>query len=137
MAETPTSNSDAEPVEDEEPRRRFRLRWTWDENRTTAPVTVFILWLGVVLVVALARVDPWNETESWRKWLRADERGWELLIPGLLMGSAVFTFTRAHDRWAKEGWSPEALGMVLVGSVAGVGGLVWGLYALGMRPFMG
>ncbi len=137
MTETPTNESDVEPVEDEESRRRFRLRWTWADIRAIAPVMMFILWLGAALVVALARVDPWNESKSWRKWLGADQRGWEILIPGLLLAFAVFAYTRAHDRWSEEGWSPETLGMVLIGSVAGVGGLLWGLYALGMRPFTG
>ena len=137
MTEPPTGKSDVEPVEGEQSRRRFRLRWTWAEIRGTAPVTMFMLWLGAVLVVALARVHPWNESKSWGKWLRADQRGWEILIPGLLLALAVFTFTRAHDRWSDEGWSPETLGMVLIGTVTGAGGLVWGLYALGMRPFTG
>jgi len=137
MTESPTGNTEVETVEEEKPRRRFQLQWTWAEIRSTAPVVVFILWLGVALVVALARVDPWNQSKSWRKWFRADRRGWELLIPGLLLALAVFVYTKAHDRWSEEGWSPETLGMVLIGSVAGVGGLLWGLYSLGLRPFIG
>ena len=92
---------------------------------------------GLVLLVALARVDPWNKSKSWRKWLRADERGWELLIPGILLAASTFLFIKAHDRWQDEGWSPEVVAMVLLASGAAIGGVLWGLFCLGLRPFAG
>jgi len=52
------------------------------------------------------------------------------------MGATWF-FIRAHDRWSDEGWSPEVVGMVLVGTGAAFGGVLWGLYCLGLRPFAG
>jgi len=116
---------------------RFRLRREWSEIRLSAPGLAVAFWAFAVALVAFARVDPWNEWKSWRKWLRADERGWELLIPGLLGMGATWFFIRAHDRWSDEGWSPEVVGMVLVGTGAAFGGVLWGLYCLGLRPFAG
>jgi hypothetical protein len=68
--------------------------------------------------------------------LRADRRGWEILIPGLLMGLAVYVFVQAQRMWERgEGWSPRLVGLLLIGTGAGVGGVFWGLFTLGLRPF--
>ena len=116
---------------------RFRVRPSWAGLRRSAPFLVFAAWLAATALVAMVRVRPWNEWRSWRRWLRADERGWELLIPGVLLGLAALGFTRAHDRWTGEGWSPEVVGLVLGAAAAGAAGAAWGLYTLGLRPFAG
>jgi len=125
----------AESAGEESGLRRFRLRRSWAELRPAASTFVFASWMAAVLLVAVARVDPWNEWKSWRRWLRADERGWELVIPGLLTAGATWIYLRAHDRWSDEGWSPEVVGMVLLGTGAAFGGIFWGLHVLGLRPF--
>jgi hypothetical protein len=116
---------------------RLRVRPSWAGLRPSAPFLAFAAWFAVAALVALVRVRPWNEWRSWRRWLRADERGWELLLPGVLLGVAVLGFTRAHDRWEGEGWSPEVVGLVLGAAAAGAAGAAWGLYTLGLRPFAG
>lgn len=126
-----------EPVDGIPGGRRFRFRRTWAELRGGAPVAVFALWSAAVLLVAVVRVDPWNKSKSWTKWLRADERGWELLIPGLLGALSAWWIVRAHDRWTDEGWSPEVVAMVLLGTGAAFGAILWGLHVLTLRPFVG
>ncbi|MBU1494426.1 MAG: hypothetical protein KJ956_10710 [Actinobacteria bacterium] len=129
-----TGSEEAGGDEDVE-QRRFRLRRTWSEVRGWAPALVFLGWVAAVLLVAVARIDPWNKGRVWRKWLRADERGWEALIPGLLGAGAAWLVIRAHDRWSDEGWSPEVLAMVLLAAGAAFGGILWGLHVLELRPF--
>ena len=122
---------------DDHEAERPRLRLRWAEVRSLAPSLVFVSWVALVILVAAVRVDPWNKWNSWRRWLRADERGWELLIPGILMALAAWLFVRSHDRWADEGWSPEVVAMVLLATGAATGGILWGLFCLGLRPFAG
>ena len=123
-----TTEESAEPS-------RFRLRRSWPELRPHAPWLVFAGWVVAVLVVAVARIDPWNKGSSWRKWFRADERGWELFAPGLLAAGTVWLVTTAHRRWADEGWSPEVVAMVAAAVGAGIGAVLWGAHALELRPF--
>lgn len=116
--------------------RRMLARRSWEDVAPFAHVIAFVAWLGVILLVAVARVRPWNEWSSWRRWLRADRRGWEMLIPGLLLGLSALAVVRAHTLWERgDGWSPRVVGLMLVGTAAGAGGVLWGLYTLGLRPF--
>jgi hypothetical protein len=125
----------AEPKGRRDWHQAFRRR-TWDEIAPVAHLWAFGAWLAAIVLVAVARVRPWNEWRSWRRWLRADSRGWEILIPGLLLGLAAFTFVRAQELWQRgEGWSPRLVGLVAIGLGSGVGGVLWGLYTLGLRPF--
>lgn len=129
----------AEPGGAGEPRPRWyrRIDLSWARLRRVSPWLALGGWAVVVLVVALARVSPWDRWRSWRRWLRDDRRGWELAIPGLLLAAAVYAVTRAHDRWRAEGWSPEVAGLMVAGVLAGAGGVFWGLFCLDLRPFAG
>ena len=113
----------------------LRERLTWAALRPHAPWLVFLGWGFVVLLVAVARIDPWNKARAWRRWFRQDQRGWELLIPGLLLGLAAWIVVQAHDRWSDEGWSPEVVAMLAVGLGSLIGAALWGLHALDLRPF--
>ena len=135
MDET-TETAQPDGGEARRPRHR-RLRPEWTRLRRFAPWLAFGGWAAAVLIVALARVSPWNRGRAWRRWRRRDERGWEVLIPGLLLAAAAYAVTRAHDRWGREGWSPEVVAMVVAGLAAGLGGVLWGLFCLDLRPFAG
>ncbi len=119
----------------EEQQERHPGYW-WDRFTRYAPYGVMAGWLGAIALVAMARIRPWNEWESWRRWFSAGRRGWELLMPGLLLAAAVTAFVWAQPLWKRDkGWSPRVVGLALLGVAAGATGAVWGLYTLGIRPF--
>ncbi len=121
--------------ETEEQQERHPGYW-WDRFSERAPYGILAGWFGAIALVAMARVRPWNEWESWRRWFSAGRRGWELLMPGLLLAAAMAAFVWAQPLWKRdEGWSPRVAGLVLLGVAAGAAGATWGLYTLGIRPF--
>ncbi|MCB2222901.1 MAG: hypothetical protein KQH83_01905 [Actinobacteria bacterium] len=100
-----------------------------------APLVAFLLWVAAVGAVAVARVDPWERGASWSKWLTADQRGWELVVPGFLAAAATALVLRAQVRWTREGWSPIAVAFVAAAAAAGAGAALWGLYCLDLGPW--
>jgi hypothetical protein len=117
------------------PQERRPGAW-WDRFAHYGPYAALAGWFGAIALVAMARIRPWNEWASWRRWFSAGRRGWELIIPGLLLAAAVTAFVWAQPLWKEDdGWSPRVLGLVLLGVAVGAGGAVWGLYTLGIRPF--
>jgi hypothetical protein len=105
---------------------------------TWAAGSVFVAWLVAVVGVALVRVRPWNEWSAWRSWLGETRREWEIFAPGVLLALAVYGVDQAQRLWkADGGWSPRVVGVMLAVAAAGAGGILWGLYTLGLRPFYG